>query len=76
MAEQNEPKPWVGNTSAASGSTVGEPVRRGVLGADQRVGVVGAEQVGAADAPYSSEPPVNTADLLAVRRRERVRQVV
>ena len=31
VAEQNEPKPWVGNTSAASGSSVGQPVGRGVL---------------------------------------------
>ena len=47
-AEQKEPKPWVGQDLGVLGKLVGETVRRGELVVDQVVGVVGAEQVGAA----------------------------
>ena len=68
VAEQKEPNPWVGNTSAASGSSVGQPLGGGVLVADQVVGVLGAEQVGPPGGAEQQRPAGEHADRADARR--------
>ena len=61
VAEQKDPNPWVGNTSAASGS-IPASLRAEACCARTRSPVCwGPSRSGRPVAPYSSEPPEKTA---------------
>ena len=76
VAEQKQPKPWVGKTPASSGSRSASRWAEACWCVHQLVGVLGPEQVGAAGRAVQQRAAGEHADALAGRRpREHVGQV-